>query len=85
MKIFAELGVRTIQIPYNPARTASIFPDLEESFATTQQIIQEEAGEKSDAKRWVRRVYGRIRAGLADQSRATTPATCGPAIEVPLE
>lgn len=66
LRIFAELGVRTIEIPYNPTRTASILPDLEESFATTQQIIQEEAGEKSDAKRWVRQVYARIRAGLAE-------------------
>jgi hypothetical protein len=26
----------------------------------------------------------RAKAGRADQSKATTPATCGPAIEVPL-
>lgn len=69
LRIFAELGVRAIEIPYNPTRTASILPDLEESFATAQQIMQEEAGEKSDAKRWVRRVYGRIRAGLAETKR----------------
>jgi hypothetical protein len=66
LRIFAELGVRTIQIPYNPARTASILPDLEESFIATQQIIRKEAGEKSDAKRWTRQVYGKIRAELAD-------------------
>ena len=69
LRIFAELGVRTIQIPYNPARTASIFPDLEESFVAIQQIVKEEAGEKSDAKRWVRQVYGKIRAGLADSRK----------------
>ncbi len=64
LRVFAELGVKIIEIPYDPTRTALMLPELEESFANIKQVIEEEVGGETDSKRRVQRVYGKIRAGL---------------------
>jgi hypothetical protein len=68
--VFAELGVKTIQIPYDPTRTGLILAELEESFTNIKQAVEEEVGGERDPKRHVRGVFGKIRAGLAASESA---------------
>ena len=64
LRVFAELGVETIQIPYDPTRTGLILTELEESFANMKQVVKEGVEGERDPRRHVQRVYGKIRAGL---------------------
>lgn len=70
LSVFAELGVKTIQIPYDPTRTGLILAELEESFTNIKQAVEEEVGGARDPKRIVRGVFGKIRAGLAASESA---------------
>jgi len=65
LSVFAELGVKTIRIPYDPTRTALILAELEESFANLKREAEEEVGGERDLKRQVRGVYRMVRAELA--------------------
>ena len=64
LRVFAELGVKTIPIPYDPTRTGLILTELEESFANMKQVVEEGIIGERDPRRHVQRVYGKIRAGL---------------------
>ncbi len=64
LRVFAELGVKTIQIPYDPTRTGLILTELEESFANMKQVVKEGVAGERAPRRHVQRVYGKIRAGL---------------------
>jgi len=72
LRIFAEVGVGSIKIPYDPTHTARLLPQLEDSLNRIKELLlAEELDEKRHGRR-LRDAYARIRSRLAaaDQSAA---------------
>lgn len=59
LKIFAELGFKEVEIPYDPTRTAALLPDLQEAFLQLNQR-REDRGDPAAQ----RRLYARVRRTL---------------------
>lgn len=65
LKIFAELGLKEVEIPYDPTRTAALLPDLREAYLQLNQRLEEKEGSSQQKQLAQRRLYARLRRALA--------------------
>jgi hypothetical protein len=63
LKIFAELGMKSIEIPYDPTITAEVLPRLKGVFERLKERLNPSAGTARDT-RGSTRAYSRIRTEL---------------------
>lgn len=70
LKIFAELGMPVIRIPYDPTHTSRLLPKLEQPLQQIKEILLRKKLNRLDHQSELRRIYQRIRKRLkiADQS-----------------
>jgi hypothetical protein len=65
LKLFLEIGCRSIKLPYDPTVTAAIVPKLEESLEALNATIRKAVPEPAQLQLYVtRKVYGHLRAQL---------------------
>ncbi|MGH9340159.1 MAG: hypothetical protein ACRD1R_11380 [Acidobacteriota bacterium] len=69
LRIFAEIGMDSIRIPYDPTRTARLLPDLETPFFRIKEFLLQQDYPKAEHQQALRRVYKRIREGLRRKNR----------------
>lgn len=65
LKIFAEIGMPWIKIPYDPTRTAGLLPDLEKNFYRIKQLLLEKGYDRRRHQFMLRRTYEKIRDALS--------------------
>ncbi len=59
--IFAELGMSSISIPYDPTQTARFLPELERAFDRIKRLLQKRFPERQQYNTAARRNYKRLR------------------------
>lgn len=64
LKIFTELGLSEVYIPYDPTRTARILPALERHFFQIKELLVKKELSESEHRKTLRRVYRKIRKRL---------------------
>jgi len=64
LRVFGEVGLATIQIPYDPTQTARLLPPLERSLNRIKELLMMEGLDEKQHQRRLRDVYGRIRKRL---------------------
>ena len=64
LQIFAEVGMHSARIPYDPSHTALLLPGLEHALNRIKALLLEMDLDRRQHMRAVRRVYGRIRREL---------------------
>ncbi len=69
LKIFAELGLKEVEIPYDPTRTAALLPKLQEAFLQLNRSVEQETGSAKQRQLAQRRLYARVRAALGKCGR----------------
>ncbi len=69
LKIFAEIGMPWIKIPYDPTRTAGLLPDLEKSFYRIKELLLEKGYDRRRHQAALARTYRKLRAALSDCER----------------
>ncbi|HSR66912.1 MAG TPA: hypothetical protein VLU25_03130 [Acidobacteriota bacterium] len=69
LKIFAELGLKEVEIPYDPTRTAALLPVLERAYEEMNRLLDESELARPKRLAAARAAYRRLRRRLAD---------CGP-------
>lgn len=62
LKIFAELGLESVEIPYDPTVTARILPELERSFQGLKRRIRQEPLHQT--QRAMRVAFAKLRSAL---------------------
>lgn len=62
--IFAELGLPSVAIPYDPVQTARLLPELEEAFSRLKELRLEQGYSQSQHQLEVRKRYRRLRREL---------------------
>jgi hypothetical protein len=65
LRIFAEVGMAQIRIPYDPTLTARIIPKMETALEDIRRGAQRQATDHQEEKRLVRMAYGDLRRALA--------------------
>lgn len=74
VKLFTELGCRTIRLPYDPTITAELMPDLEHALARIEKGVRDLFPDNHNLQLYVlRQVYRHLRVQLTAAAR-TTPA-----------
>ena len=69
LKLFTELGCRTIRLPYDPTVTAALIPELERAMATISRGVHELFPHDRHLRLYVlRNVYNHLRARLRSQA-----------------
>ena len=73
LRLFAELGMRQIRIPYDPTSTARVIPKLESALKGIHESVGEQVADEGKRKELTRRVYREIRRALvgAEQDKST--------------
>lgn len=66
LRIFAELGLSSARIPYDPTRTARLVPELEAAMDAVKQSLLRENDTRRRHLARVRRTYGKIRRRLGE-------------------
>ena len=61
LKIFAEIGMAVIRIPYDPTHTSRLLPKLEQPLHQIKEILLRKKLDKLDHQSELRRIYQRIR------------------------
>lgn len=61
LKIFGELGLKQVRIPYDPTVTAQLLPALEASHETIKEHLKREAPDEAERRRSEVRIFRRIR------------------------
>ena len=61
LKIFSELGMPSIRIPYDPTQTSLYLTKMENYLEKIKELLLEEKLTKSKHQRKLRRIYGKIR------------------------
>ena len=61
LKIFAEIGMPSIRIPYDPTQTGRLLPELEGCLEKIKELLLEEGLHKAQHQRRLRRIYREIR------------------------
>lgn len=61
LKIFAELGLKEVQIPYDPTRTAALLPELQAAFSGLSRHLDERWDSSQRRRLAQRRLYARVR------------------------
>jgi hypothetical protein len=75
LKIFAQLGCKSIEIPYDPTHTARVLPFLERLFdAIDRKLIVGAEDGRLSAQRRTQRTYRKIRTALS-KTRSLVSAT----------
>ena len=64
LKIFAELGLKEVEIPYDPTRTAALLPELQEAFLQLNRRLEEKEEPAQRRQLAQRRLYARVRRAL---------------------
>lgn len=59
--LFAEIGMPSVEIPYDPTQTARLLPELERAFERVKQALLERQLDKTRHQAAVRRVCRQIR------------------------
>jgi hypothetical protein len=73
LRLFSELGFRTIQLPYDPTLTAKLIPEFEATIEGIQRQISERFPENAHVQNYVtRKVYEIIRRQLRGKSDTST-------------
>ncbi len=74
VKLFTELGCRTIRLPYDPTVTADLLPGLERALAGIEKGVRELfPTDRSLQLHVLRRIYSHIRAQLKAAGRNVPP------------
>lgn len=68
LKVFGELGLKRVRIPYDPTVTADLLPELESSLDRIKQSILLEAPDEKALRRSQCRIFQRIRRQLEQQT-----------------
>lgn len=68
VKLFAELGLKQVEIPYDPTRTAALLPRLEKAFAAIDEAVGDEDMPRSRRQAGQREAYRKARRLLGDCS-----------------
>ena len=74
LRVFAELGMSEVRIPYDPTQTADLLPVLEDGFARLNRCLEEDDRPRVNRLAAQRRVYAKIRRALAACSDAAARA-----------
>ena len=61
LKLFSELGLATVQIPYDPTQTARILPRLETAFERLNESLDSASTGKNQRLAEKRRAYAKLR------------------------
>jgi hypothetical protein len=73
VKLFSELGCRTIRLPYDPTVTARLIPDFERTAEAIRRGVQELFPQEHSLQIYVlRQLYKRLRAQLKAAARSNT-------------
>ncbi|HLV01066.1 MAG TPA: hypothetical protein VKZ59_07350 [Acidobacteriota bacterium] len=64
LKIFTELGLEEVLIPYDPTRTAGILPSLESHFLRIKELLADEKLAESERRKATRQTYQQLRKQL---------------------
>jgi hypothetical protein len=74
LKLFLELGCRSIKLPYDPTVTAAIIPTMEASLATVQETIRKMVPSPAPLQLYViRQVYRHLREQLKSRPEPVPP------------
>jgi len=69
LKLFTELGCRTIRLPYDPTVTAALIPELERAVAAISRGVLELFPRDRQQQLYVlRKIYSHLRARLKSQA-----------------
>ena len=69
LMLFAEIGMDTVSIPYDPTQTARLLPELEGAFSRIKEWLLGQGYGKAQHQLAVRKVYQKIREGLKEAER----------------
>lgn len=71
--LFAEIGMPSVEIPYDPTQTARLLPELEKAFERVKQLLLDRQLDRTRHQAAVRRVCRQMRRELkqAGESRAS--------------
>ena len=73
IRLFSELGCRSIKLPYDPTRTAQLIPEFEAMLDRIALQIQERfSGDRQTRRYVIRRVYAIIRGQLRSAQHSGT-------------
>jgi hypothetical protein len=61
LKLFAELGMDSVQIPYDPSQTAQIVPQLEAAFDQIKASLSKQESNRVQRQAVLRRTYKKLR------------------------
>jgi hypothetical protein len=75
LRLFAEIGMPCIGVPYDPTRTETILPEMEALFEAARQQTTAEQNDSRSAGKALRTMYGEIRAVLLKAEREETKGT----------
>jgi hypothetical protein len=64
LKIFGELGLKQVRIPYDPTVTAQLLPVLEASHQRIKDRLERDASDEAERRRSEVRIFRRIRRQL---------------------
>ncbi len=70
LKIFAELGMDSVQIPYDPSQTARIVPLLETAFDRIKASLSKQECDRVQFQAVLRRMYKELRDELKGGKKA---------------
>lgn len=69
LRIFAELGMSSIQTPYDPTQTSRFLPELERYLEKIKELLLEERLPREQHQLKLRRIYSLIRDKLKQAER----------------
>jgi hypothetical protein len=75
LRLFAEIGMPDIRMPYDPTVTAAVLPELEALFEKALQQRRAEHADTASEGRAIRRMYREIREALRKAEREKTKGT----------
>ena len=61
LKLFAEMGMRVVKMPYDPTHTALLLTGLEHSLHEIHRLLLKKGLSQTQHQRALRRVYAKIR------------------------
>lgn len=70
LMLFAEIGMASVAIPYDPTETARLLPELEEAFSGIKEWLLAQGYGKPQHQLTIRKVYQKIREELKEVERS---------------
>ena len=71
LKIFSELGMPSIEIPYNPTQINQVLSELEQGLEAIKKLLLAEKLDKKQHQFKLRKLYKEIRAQLRQSETQT--------------